>query len=77
MVKYPPILLFSMAPKEDEISSTAPPFSIGKIMRTLKDKGFVGALEDPEQGPHVHLALLLATIFVVSFGIILITRFVL
>ncbi|MEA3558695.1 MAG: hypothetical protein U9R75_05510 [Candidatus Thermoplasmatota archaeon] len=65
-----------MAPKEDDISRTAPPFSLGKIAMTMKEKGFVGALEDPEQGPHVHLALLIATIFVVSFGIILITKFV-
>lgn len=60
---------------EKEISMTAPPFSLGKVVSTMKDKGLIGALEDPEQGPHVHLTLLLVTIFVVSFGIVFITSF--
>ena len=62
--------------KRSDISETAPPFSIGKVLGTIKDKGFIDALEDPEQGPHVHLTLLLATVVVVSIGIIVITKFI-
>ena len=58
-----------------QISETAPPYSFMNAMRTLKDKGLLRALDDPEQGPHVHLTLLLATILVVSGVIIAITSF--
>ncbi len=56
-----------------QISETAPPYSIMTVFRTLKGKGLLRALDDPEQGPHVHLTLLLATIIVVSAVIITIT----
>lgn len=56
--------------------SKAPPFSLVKVFSTLKEQK-LAALEDPEQGPHVHLTLLLATIMVVSITIIVITQFVL
>ena len=59
-----------------EISETAPSFSLPKIIGTIREKGFLGALDDPEQGPHVHLTVLLATVFVVSVLIILITELV-
>ncbi|MFO8050378.1 MAG: hypothetical protein R6V01_01610 [Thermoplasmatota archaeon] len=62
--------------KENDISMKAPPFSLVKVYRTMRKKGVLGALEDPEQGPHVHLTLLIATIVVVSVGIVLITQFV-
>ncbi len=62
--------------EQGTIGSKAPPFSIVKVFSTLKEKK-MAALEDPEQGPHVHLTLLLATILVVSFTIIVITQFVL
>ena len=58
---------------EDDISMTAPYFSLGKVAGTIRRKGLVGALEDPEQGPHVHLTLLLGTIFIVSIAIVVIT----
>jgi len=60
-----------------ELSETAPGFSIPKVWRTVREKGFFKALDDPEQGPHVHLTFLLATIFVVSVLIILITELIL
>ncbi|MBN1538959.1 MAG: hypothetical protein JW939_02355 [Candidatus Thermoplasmatota archaeon] len=59
-----------------EISETAPSFSLPRIFGTIREKGFLGALDDPEQGPHVHLTVLLATVFVVSVLIILITEFI-
>ncbi|MBN1389638.1 MAG: hypothetical protein JXA22_03240 [Candidatus Thermoplasmatota archaeon] len=61
--------------EEKQISETPPPFSLPKVFSTLREKGFK-AIDDPEQGPHVHLTLLLATVFVVSVLIILITEFV-
>ena len=60
-----------------QISETAPPYSLVTVWRTIKDKGLLKALDDPEQGPHVHLTLLLGTILVVSFVIIAITKFML
>ena len=59
------------------LSETAPGFSIPKVFRTVREKGFFRALDDPEQGPHVHLTFLLMTIFVVSVLIIVITKFIL
>ncbi len=58
-----------------QISKTAPPYSLMTVWRTLKEKGILKALDDPEQGPHVHLTLLLGTILVVSCVIIAITTF--
>jgi hypothetical protein len=66
-----------MVADEETISETAPSFSISKVFSTIRDKGAVGALEDPEHEPHVHLTLLLATVFLVSVFIILITFFIL
>ena len=64
--------------KDDQtVSETAPSYSLSKVISTLRKKKLMGALEDPEQGPHVHLTLLLATIFVVSVAIIMITQFIL
>ena len=62
-----------MVDDQKELSETAPGFSIPKVISTISEKGFFKALDDPEQGPHVHLTFLLATIFVVSVLIILIT----
>ena len=56
-----------------ELSSTPPPYSLGKVFRTIMSKGVVSALDDPEQGPHVHLTLLLGAILVVAGLIILIS----
>jgi hypothetical protein len=79
MVKYTPDLIWSdtMDLDEDTISETAPSYSPSKVLSTIRRRGVVGSLEDPEQGPHVHLTLLLATVFLVSFLIILITQFAL
>lgn len=66
-----------MVHEPKELSETAPGFSIPKVFRTVREKGFFRALDDPEQGPHVHLTFLLMTIFVVSVLIIVITKFVL
>jgi hypothetical protein len=63
-----------MDERSDEISITPPRFSLGKVFSTIGKKGIVRALEDNEQGPHVHLTLLLITVVVVSVGIILISR---
>ncbi|MFW3146068.1 MAG: hypothetical protein ACMUIE_04575 [Thermoplasmatota archaeon] len=63
-----------MSQPKRQISNTAPSYSIFKVFSTISEKGFLGALEDPEQGPHVHLTFLLITIFVVSAGIILVTK---
>jgi hypothetical protein len=66
-----------MTAEKRTISETAPSFSLSKVFSTIGEKGIIGALEDPEHGPHVHLTLLLATVFVVSLFIILITEFAL
>ncbi|MGA1866263.1 MAG: hypothetical protein ACMUFK_02215 [Thermoplasmatota archaeon] len=66
----------NMEHEPKEISETPPSYSLPKIFSTIREKGFLGALDDPEQGPHVHLTVLLATVFVVSVLIILITEFV-
>ncbi len=58
-----------------QISETAPSYSLMTVWKTLKKKGILKALDDPEQGPHVHLTLLLGTILVVSCVIIAITKF--
>ena len=60
----------------EEISETAPGYSLAKVFGTIRQKGIVRALDDPEQGPHVHLTLLLVTVAIVSILIILITTFV-
>ena len=51
-----------------------PRYSVSVVFRTLKRKGLVGALNDEEQGPHVHLTLLLITVVVVSLGIIILSK---
>ena len=52
----------------------APPaYSLFKVASTIKEKGLVRALDDMEQGPHVHLTLLLITVLIVSGLIILFT----
>jgi hypothetical protein len=58
-----------------DVSGTPPPFKISKVLSTLMSKGIGGALDDPEQGPHVHLTLLLIAILLVSGLIILATSF--
>ena len=70
-----------MTSSGDGISTTPPRFSLGKVFSTLKAsvkehgiKGIVYSLEDEEQGPHVHLTLLLITVVVVSLGIIVLSR---
>ena len=62
-----------MSREKREISQTAPPFSLGKVFSTMSKQGILRSLEDPEQGPHIHLVLLLITIFLISTIIILIT----
>ncbi len=54
-----------------QLGNTPPRYSLGKVMSTLGSKGLMGALDDPEHGPHVHLTLLLTTILVVT-GLIII-----
>ncbi len=49
-------------------------YSLGKVFSTIIKKGIVGALEDTEQGPHVHLTLLLITVVIVSVAIILVSE---
>jgi len=62
---------------DDRISDTAPSYSLPKVLSTIRRRGIVRSLEDPEQGPHVHLTLLLTTVFIVSMLIILITQVIL
>jgi len=60
---------------KSQIDSVTPPkYSIATSFKTIGKKGIVGALEDREQGPHVHLTLLLITVVLVSLGIIVISR---
>jgi len=63
-----------MDERKDDISITPPRYSLGKVFSTIGKKGIVGALEDTEQGPHVHLTLLLITVVIVSVAIILVSR---
>jgi len=64
-------------PRSKEAVSTSPPrYSLMKVASTIKNKGPFGAMEDIEQGPHVHLTLLLLAVIVVSFLIIAITSFI-
>jgi hypothetical protein len=65
-----------MLSDEETISETAPSYSLSKVFSTIRQKGLVDSLEDAEHGPHVHLTLLLTTVFVVSIIIILITKFI-
>jgi len=65
-----------MSEENETVSETAPPFSLGDVTRTIMKKGLRGAIDDPEQGPHVHLTVLLILILIVSFLIILITQFI-
>ncbi len=65
-----------MDEKKDDISITPPRYSLGKVFSTISKKGIVGALEDTEQGPHVHLTLLLITVVIVSVAIILVSRII-
>ena len=65
----------------ENISISPPKYSLGKVFSTLKDnikkdgpKGILNSLEDVEQGPHVHLTLLLITVVIVSLGIILLSK---
>lgn len=55
------------------ISNEAPRFSLLKVVRTIADMGPLKAMDDPEQGPHVHLTLLIITILLVSALIIVAT----
>ena len=57
---------------ERGISDRPPGFSLTKIIQTLAAKK-MAALDDPEQGPHIHLFLELIAILVVSGIIILAT----
>jgi hypothetical protein len=54
-----------------QLGNTPPKYSFSKVISTLGSKGLMGALDDPEHGPHVHLTLLLSTILVVT-GLIII-----
>lgn len=54
-----------------QLGNTPPKYSFGKVISTLGSKGLMGALDDPEHGPHVHLTLLLMTILTVT-GLIII-----
>lgn len=63
--------------EQNEATSVTPPkYSLVKAFETIRKKGIVGGLEDTEQGPHVHLTLLLIAVVVVSLGIILITSII-
>jgi hypothetical protein len=62
-----------MDEKREHVSITPPRFSLGKVFQTIGQKGIVKALEDTEQGPHVHLTLLLITVVLVSGLIILVS----
>jgi hypothetical protein len=53
------------------LGNTPPKYSLGKVISTLGSKGLMGALDDPEHGPHVHLTILLMTILAVTGLIIL------
>ena len=61
-----------MADEEDGpgMSDTPPSYSLVKVWRTLKSKGFLKALEDPEHGPHVHLTFVLLAILLTTILII-------
>ena len=59
-----------MRPPEGTISNEAPRYSLGGVIKIIAQKGPLKAMDDPEQGPHVHLTLLILTILVVS-GIII------
>jgi hypothetical protein len=61
--------------EEDKGAQSPPKYSPIKVYSTIMKKGLFGALEDMEQGPHVHLTLILITIFVVSLIIILFSVF--
>jgi hypothetical protein len=62
-----------MVSDDETISETAPSYSLSKVFSTIQRKGIISSLEDPEHGPHVHLTLLLVTVFLVSILIIIIT----
>lgn len=59
-----------MRQPEGTISNEAPRYSLGGVVRTIARKGPLNAMDDPEQGPHVHLTILILTILVVSALII-------
>lgn len=65
-----------MDDENEAVSITPPRFSLGRVFKTIRKKGIVNALEDTEQGPHVHLTLLLITVIVVSLVIIAISAFI-
>lgn len=72
-----------MSENRKDIAVAPPKFSLGKVFSTLKKnvlkdgiKGILNSLEDEEQGPHVHLTLLLITVVLVSVGIIIISRII-
>jgi len=75
-VKYTRHVARWMTDKGPAISEAPPGFSPGKVIGTLLTKR-LGALDDPEQGPHVHLLLELLAILVVSGVIILATAIIL
>ncbi|HDD59992.1 hypothetical protein B6U83_01675 [Thermoplasmatales archaeon ex4484_36] len=43
-----------------------PSFNIGEILKTIREKGLRGAMDDPRMGPHVHLFVILCIIFLVT-----------
>ena len=70
-----------MGQKNSDISVAPPKFSLGKVFSTLRRnvqedgaRGILNSLEDDEQGPHVHLTLLLITVVIVSLGIIILSK---
>jgi hypothetical protein len=65
-----------MDEERKSLSITPPRYSLVKSINTIKDKGIINALEDTEQGPHVHLTLLLVTVVIVSIGIIILSRII-
>lgn len=65
-----------MEQDDEAVSLTPPRYSLVRTWKTIRKKGIIRALEDTEQGPHVHLTLLLITVVIVSLVIIVISKIV-
>ncbi len=53
---------------EDEgVGDEIPQFSIPRIIDTIKTKGPIGAYNDEEMGPHIHLSFLISAIAFIAF----------
>lgn len=59
-----------MTEDEPPMSKTPPGYSLSKVFRTISRKGLLKSLEDPEQGPHVHLTLVLIIILITTLLIV-------